>query len=167
MDLALAIGLISSIAAALAAIAAWRTAILTNKQFKFQQIEIENKYKPIFKINGVNNQPNGYLFDLTNIGFPFYAISAINWDGDGVEVLNDFNGIIEKVSTKKNITEAISKRESLVITIKVDPDANTEGFLEVNGFDLNQNAFQLKSPLVIIKNGKITNGIKITQQFMK
>lgn len=167
MDLAISISVISSIAASIAALASWRTAHITNKQYKTQQDEISNKYKPIFKINSTNPQPHGYLFDLINVGYSFFAITAVNWDGEEVEVINDFNGIIEKTTTKNQITEIVSRHETLAISIKVEPNANTEGYLEINGFDLNQNEFKYKSPLMIIEKGKITNGIKVTNQFMQ
>lgn len=141
------------------------SAVVSHSERRFLSLEVF--VQSIFKINGTNQQPNGYLFDLINVGYSFFAITAVNWDGEEVEVINDFNGIIEKTTTKNKITEIVSRHETLAISIKVEPNANTEGYLEINGFDLNQNEFKYKSPLMIIEKGKITNGIKVTNQFMQ
>jgi|SRR5699024_824494 len=162
------ISLGSAVTAAVAAIASWRVVSITRKQYEIQSDERIKKYRPFFKIKGCHRgDKNSYWFDIVNEGYPFYAVVNVKWVGNHVLVKRQFNGLMVKEQTKGNVKTETDRYENLTLSIQIEENSNTEGFFEVVGFDIENNDFTFKSPKIIIKNGKIDNGIDITYQYLR
>lgn len=161
------IQIISVIAACVAALGSWRAASISSRQYKLQQEERIKKYRPFFKIKALdvsNENDNVYVFRIINEGFPFFTISNIRWDGELVIVKDFFNAEVERSKNKKGTTREIERYESLIIRIEIAENAETEGFIEINGFDIEFNEFNYKTPLIEIAEGHIKNDLKLTFQ---
>ena len=160
------IQIVSIIAACIAALGSWRAASVISKQYKLQQGEKIKKYRPIFKIKSYHENNNRYVFDIVNEGFPAFSINYVKWDGEGVIVKEFFNAEINRTKTRGRERLEMDRYENLTIIIEIRDNITTEGFIEINGFDIEGNAFTLKTPLIQIEKGTITNGIKLTYQYI-
>ncbi|AXY08354.1 hypothetical protein CUC43_16765 [Bacillus thuringiensis LM1212] len=153
--------------AALAAIASFFTVYLTRKQFKEESEDRRKKYNPFFKIqalNGSNESQYVNWFTIVNEGFPFYVISDVKWTGQGVNIKNQFNGLT--VNRKNDVIT--NQYESLAIIFEImNQTEELEGYIEINGMDIEHNPFTYKTPLIKISNGKITNGAHLTYQYLR
>lgn len=162
------ISLGAAIVAALAAIASWRVAYITKKQYEIQSDERIKKYRPFFKIKNYHEtSQNAYWFDIVNEGYPFYAVVNVKWVGNHVIVKRQFNALMVHKHTKGNVQTETDRYENLTVSIQVEENVDTEGFFEVVGFDIENNDFSFKSPRIIIKEGKIKNGIDLTYQYLR
>lgn len=162
------ISLVSVIIACIAAIASWRSVVITNKQYKLQNEDRIKKYRPFFKIKSLNRADNNsYWFNVVNEGYPFYVVSNIKWNGDGVIIDKQFNGLMVRSSRRGNTSEEIERYENLTIKIQIKENCTTEGDIEIIGSDIENNDFSYRSPIIKIENGKITNGIELTYQYLK
>ncbi|ASN06841.1 hypothetical protein [Virgibacillus necropolis] len=162
------IELISVIIASAAAIASWGSVVLTRKQYKEQLKDRFKKFRPYFKIKYYNTSDTkqNYWFSLVNEGYPFFVISNARWIGESVIVKSQFNGLMVHSEYKGSTSKETDKYEALVIKIEVKAESNTEGFIEINGFDLENNDFSFKTPLILIENGEIINGEELTFQYL-
>jgi hypothetical protein len=165
------IQIISVIIAMLAAIASFLAVYYTKKQFKEVSDDRRAKYKPYFKIkalNGVNGSSSKSWFDIINEGFPFYVINKVEWRGnEGVIISDFFKGQTERNKTKNNEVVAVEKYESLAIIIEINESVSQEGYILVEGVDIEQNSFVFMTPVIEIKNGEIINSSKVTYQYLR
>ncbi|RST60228.1 DUF1643 domain-containing protein [Siminovitchia terrae] len=150
--------LISVIIATVAAIASWKAVNLTVKQYKLNEKQKAIKIKPIFRIRGISRQTNGFFLDLESKGHPFYHIKDVTFTGSGVEIERYFNG---EVGTDKS-----SALDSFAIVVRITKDATTEGAIHITGMDIEGNKFEIKTPVIKIKEGKLENGIDIHKQYL-
>jgi len=162
------ISLGSTVAAAIAAIASWRVVFITRRQYEIQSDERIKKYRPFFRIKGYHGgSKNSYWFDIVNEGYPFYAVVNVKWVGNHVLVERQFNALMVHEHTKGNVKTETDRYENQTISIQIDENCNTDGLFEVDCFDIENNDFSFKSPNIIIKNGKIDNGIDLTYQYLR
>lgn len=158
--------------AMLAAIASFCTVYLTRKQFREESEDRGKKYRPLFKINalnGTNSNDKQYWFDIVNEGFPFYVINRVEWVGDpGVILKSHFKGYTERKKYKGKEVVAEEKYDNYSLIIQVEQsDTGQEGYIKIDGLDMEHNLFQLKTPLIKINQGKIINSIDITHQYLR
>ncbi|WP_411955132.1 hypothetical protein ACKXGF_05055 [Alkalibacillus sp. S2W] len=159
--------LIIAVFTAIAAVSSMIVTIITVRQYNLQKKEQIKKYRPFFKIKSYHsNSPYNYFFDIVNEGYPFFAISNISWGGNGVIIRDYFNAQMERTKHKSSHSEVIEKYENLLIQIEIEKEVDTEGFIEIRGFDLEHNDFVYRTPLIQIKKGEISNGKHLTFQYL-
>ncbi|WP_269410369.1 hypothetical protein [Lentibacillus daqui] len=114
------ISLGSAIAAAVAAMASWRVAFITKRQYEIQSDERIKKYRPFFKIKIYHgSSQNSYWFDIVNEGYPFYAIVNVKWVGNHVVVKRQFNALMVHGCIKGNVKTETDRYENLTVSIQI------------------------------------------------